>query len=37
MHRDNIQLTEIADDTSFWPRLQVKACNRFRNDVYYSM
>jgi hypothetical protein len=30
MHRDNIQLTEIVDaeivdDTSFWPRLQVKA------------
>ena len=37
MHKDNIQLTEIVDDTSFWPRLQVKARNRFRNDVYYSM
>jgi hypothetical protein len=37
MHRDNIQLTEIADDTSFWPRLQVKACNCFRNDVCHSM
>jgi hypothetical protein len=37
MRNDNIQLTELVDDTSFWPRLRVKACNRFRNDVYYSM
>ena len=37
MYRDNIQLTETVDDTSFWPRLQVKAYNRFRNDVYHSM
>ena len=37
MHKDSIQLTEIVDDTSFWPRVQVKACIRFRSDEYHSM